>query len=493
MVVTDQNIKRRIAIVGGGISGLTAAFHLQQSAPHIDYDVFEAQPRWGGVLHTTRKRGFLIENSADSYLDTPEQPWATQLATDLRLGDQLIAPNVEFRRAKILFRGRLHDVPAGFYLTTTTEWKPLFRSKLLSWSGKLRLACESLIPQKNDERDESLREFAVRRVGREVYERLVQPLVSGIYSADPERLSVAAALPRLVEWEQNFGSLTAGLRADRLAEQAHRDRTLRDTEDAGSGARYARFRTLRGGMGTWIEALVHGLRPASLHPSHCVLALQHGQGAAWSLSIVDPQSRAHNLEYDGIVLATPHWSTAAIVESVAPKLARALRQISSASIAIVSVGMHRHQLSIQPDCFGIVVPLIEQRNMIAVSFSSIKFPGRAPAEQELVRVFVGGACQSELLDHDDAALEQLVMHELQNVLGMTGQPLCTHVSRWMHLTPQYELGHAQRLQAIQSHLDSMPAVAITGNAFHGIGIPQCIRQAQQNTDLVRAAVQPRSS
>lgn len=485
--MSDRVSSRRIAIVGGGISGLTAAFHLQQTAPHLHYDLFEAQDQWGGVLQTTVQDGFLIERSADSYLDTPQQPWATQLAQDLGLADQLIEPNLEFRKAQILFRGQLHDVPAGFYLTATTHWKSLFRSPLLTWPGKLRLACEPWVPKKQDDREESLRQFAQRRVGREVYERLVQPLVAGIYSADPDRLSVSAALPKFVEWEQDFGSLTAGLRAERAASADSSGSSSRASQ-IGSGARYAQFRTFRQGMKTWAESLTSKLRPTSLHRAHRVSAVRHGPNGSWLLQFLDADSRMHCQQYDGVLLATPHLITAAIMEPVAPGLSNVLRQVGAASVAIVSVGLNRRQLSVRPHCFGIVVPLIEQRNMIAISFSSMKFPDRAPEECELARVFVGGACHERLLDLEDSQLQELALRELRDVLGMSGEPRCVHLSRWMQSTPQYELGHALRLQAIQDHLMPLRTIAIAGNAFHGIGIPQCVHQARQSAARIQDAL-----
>ena len=470
---------------------MSAAFHLQRIAAElpyeVQYDVFEARERWGGVLQTTRNRGFLVESSADSFLETSDQPWGMQLVEQLGLSDQLIEPRVDSRKARILFRGCLHDVPPGFYLTATTQLGAVFNSNLLSLRGKLRLACERFVPRKIGNQEESLRQFAVRRVGREVFERLVQPLVAGIYTADPDRLSVAAALPKFVMWEQQFGSLTAGLRAERATERLPNESTRNASGVTESGARYAMFRTLRNGIGALIEALCRHLRPESMHPSHRVSAIRKGLESPWQLLVTNAEGRGMSIEYDGVLFAAPHLSTAVMLKSMAPKLATALNQVPSASVAIVSIGIHRDQLNAAPDCFGIVVPLVEQRDIIAASFSSVKFPDRAPDQHELIRVFIGGACQASLLENDDNTLRQIAIREIREILGITGEPLLCDVCRWTQATPQYELGHAARLDNVLRLLEPLRTLAITGNAFHGIGIPQCIHEARQNVERLLAA------
>ena len=475
-MTNSSNHQNRVAIIGGGISGLAAAYYLQRSMPQCDYTVFEAQAAWGGVLQTKRQDGFLIERSADSFLDTAEQPWAGQLVRELGMEAALISTDARFRKARVLHAGQLHDIPAGFQLMAPAKVGPILGSRLLSWRGKARLIGERFVPPTPDDHEETLAQFARRRVGQEAFERLVQPLVSGIYTADPDKLCMQAALPRFPEWERRYGSLTAGLRAQTKT----RHQSPADT----SGARYAAFRSLRDGMESLVAGLVAKLRPASLRLETPVEALSAAAGG-WRVTLENERESQY---FQAVILATPPHVAARIVAPADVHLQALLDGIYSASVAIVSLGVKKSQLAKPLNYFGVVIPLIERRDIIAASFSSVKFADRAPADQELIRVFIGGDCHHDLLQNDDRALCDIACRELREILGLSGDPVVLDIARWHQRTPQYHLGHRLRCASIRDQLDQLTGLEIAGNALHGIGVPHCIRSGQQAAERVVACL-----
>jgi oxygen-dependent protoporphyrinogen oxidase len=457
--------KRTIAVIGGGISGLATAYYLQQLCPSAQIELFEAQPQLGGVLQTGYREGCLHEWSADNFLVTPELPWAMRLAEEIGYADQMIETNTAHRRALVYWNERLHPIPEGFQLMAAASPWPILRSSLLTWRGKLRLGYERFVPPRLDGADESLQQFATRRVGREAYERLVQPLVAGIYTADPERLSVAAALPQFPAMEKRCGSLTSGMR-QRAAES-------RNSETA-SGARYSMFFAPRQGMSDWIKHLAAQIAPSTIHTNCDIHAAHLLPGDRWKLVGLTHSPTQY---FDGLVLAVPTWRAAKLLGNSAPELAAQLMHIRYANAAVVSLAIDSHQLARPVDAFGIVIPAAAHRQILAISFSSVKFPGRAPEGKVLVRVFVGGACQEPLVDLDDSAMRQLVLAELRHTLKLRGEPLWIDIRRWYQATPQYELGHLQRIASIEQQLDRYPTLALAGNGYRGVGIPQCIQRA----------------
>ncbi len=363
----------RIAIVGAGITGLSAAVRLAQAPLPPRIKVFEAANRPGGVLATERVDGYLVERSADSFLVNSQLPWAERLAAATGY-EAFLKPRPTYQRALLLSQGRLSPVPEGFYLAAAVDLGNVLRSPLLSWRGKLALAFERFVPRRIDDQDESLADFARRRVGEEVFQRLVQPLVSGIYSADPEQLSMAAALPQLVEMERHHGSLTAGLRQRRVE------------MGRSAGARYAMFRAPREGIGHFVAHVAARLPGGSLRTGTSVSRISRLPGHRWQIDI-DGGSET----FDGLILTTPTAVTGRLVASTASRLAEALRGIPSASVAIVCLGYRRDQVAHPLDAFGLVVPYVEHRDIVAISFASNKFMGRAPEGHVLLRVFLGGA------------------------------------------------------------------------------------------------------
>ncbi len=454
--------RKRLAIVGGGIAGLAAAHRAQELDPTAEISLFEASDRLGGVLSTIRQDGYLIERSADSFITN--LPCAIDLCRRIGFEEQLIPTDAAHRSALVVSRGKLYGVPEGFLLMAPGKLWPLARSPLLSVRGKLRMAWEYFVKARRGGEDESLGAFARRRLGREAFERLVQPLVGGIYTADPEKLSLAATLPRFLEMERQHGGLIRAMRATRQSSSpGDRD---------GSGARYGLFVAPRDGMSSLVDALAAKL------PAGCVQLNSRIERIAYANSRWRLSNNQENLEFDALILATPSPVAAAQLAKVDVALAADLAAIEHAGSAVAVLAYDRGQIAHPLNGFGFVVPAVERRRILSASFSSIKFPGRAPAGKVLIRVFLGGAMQPEMLRLADEELLQIAQEELQQLLGARGNPELKLLFRWHAAMPQYHLGHLERLARINQRLTQIPSLALAGNAYEGVGIPQCIRSGE---------------
>jgi oxygen-dependent protoporphyrinogen oxidase len=467
---------RRVAVVGGGITGLAAANRLLELAPSLNVTLFEARDRLGGVLETVKADGFSTERSADNFITNV--PWGLDLCRRIGFEDQMVPTNSTHRQAFVVRRGRLRKIPEGFLIMAPSRLGPIVATPILSPWGKLRLACEYFVPPRRagDDEDESLADFAIRRLGREVYERLVQPLVGGIYTADPKRLSLAATMPRFLEMERQYGSLTRAA----LREAAAR----RNRDASSSGARYSMFVAPREGISSLIAQLAARLPDATVRCEAPVERMTRAADGQWVLSVGGRE--ASTLSFDGLLVALPARQAGPLLAKVDSQLAAWLGQIPYAPCAIVSLGYRRAEIDHRLDGFGFVVPQIENRKILSVSFSSVKYPGRAPQGHELLRTFVGGACQSELVDLPDDALLDLVTTELGQLLGIRGRPVFQRIDRWPAAMPQYHLGHGQLVEKIERYTETLPGLALAGNAYHGVGMPHCIHSGEQAAEQIYA-------
>ncbi len=463
-------MRQRVAIIGGGVSGLAAAYHLHQLAPHIEIKLLEASSHLGGVIQTSRQDGFLIENAAENFITTSR--CAVELCERLGLADQLVRTQPVRRQASVVCNGRLEPIPSGFVVMAPSRIWPLLSTRILSVLGKLRVAWEYFVPRRKDLRDESLESFVCRRFGPEMFRRLVQPLVGGIYTADPSRLSVAATMPRFLQMEREYGSLIRGML---------RQNRKKGESDSSGGAGYNQFMTLRGGMSTLIDALADALPAGSVQTEAPVCSIVARQRECcgkkhWAIRM------AHGspawLDADGIIVAAPAKHAASILATTDSQLADELREIEYASCAVVSLAYRRDEIKQPLDSFGFVVPLAENRLILSGSFSSLKYPGRAPEETVLMRVFIGGACQSGLLRLPSEQLIELAEGELSELLKIEGKPLLRKVKRLNEAMPQYHVGHEERVASVQRLLTQHPALALAGSSVHGIGIPGCIQSGQ---------------
>jgi oxygen-dependent protoporphyrinogen oxidase len=490
----DQKIagERRILILGGGITGLAAAVRLQELAANHDaagdrasrvtWELWESRDRLGGVLQTESADGFLIERSADSFLN--QIPAAYRLAERVGFTDQLIAPNAGNRRASVLHAGQMHPVPDGFMLMAPSAIAPMWRTKLLSWEAKLRMAGELLIePRAKEVEDESLASFAIRRFGREAYERLIQPLIGGIYTADPWKLSLRATLPRFLDMEREHGSLIRAIAMNRGNGQT------KEAPTGQSGARYNQFLAPRHGMSSWVDAIASKLprEQIKLQRSVTRIARVNHQWHVWHHGADQPAI------FDSLLTTAPAPKAAELLAKVSPALAMELRAIPYAGSCVVALGYHRDQFARPPQGFGLVVPAIEGRRIIAVSHSSNKFPGRAPDDSVLLRVFVGGALQPELADLPDEQLLRITEAELRDLYGLQGSPRIARIARWERAMPQYHLGHVERIARIEALAAQLPGLALAGAAYRGVGIPQCCAEGERAVEkLGDAAAGPLS-
>lgn len=452
------SVKPRVVIVGGGITGLAAAHHLLELGG-LDVEVFDAAGSPGGLLATEYVGDYLIERGADSFITN--KPAAIDLCMRLGLESELIPTDSRYRTSLVLRDGQPTQVPRGFQLLMPTQLEPLLQSPLLSEEGKRRVMQEASIAAPPSLTDESVASFVRRRFGDELFDRLAQPMVGGIYTADPDKLSLLATLPRFLHMEQEYGSLANAAAAMK-------------PEDA-SGARYGLFVSLRKGIAQLVDSLVSQIdRKQTIHTERPVRSISR-DGQAWV--VTDSSGRIDT--FDAAIVATSAWRAAETLENASSSLATALREIEYASSAVVCT-VHRLQDIAHPmDAFGLVIPSIENRRILAVSFASRKFPDRAPDDSIVLRTFVGGAMQPEILDNNDNDLTKIVQEELSDIFGCRGRPLHTMVTRYDRAMPQYHLGHIQRVQKIRSLADSLPRFEIAGNAYEGVGIPDSVLSGEE--------------
>lgn len=462
-------------MIGGGISGLAAAHRLIELNPSCDLTLWEAGPRLGGVLSTVHRRGFEVEQSADNFITTV--PWAVELCKRLGLGDQLVQTNPANRRAYVVRRGRLHTLPEGFLMMAPTRLWPLAVTAILSPWGKLRAAIEYFIPPRREQGDESMAGFVRRRLGREAFDRLVEPLVSSVYAADMEKLSLLATLPRFREMELEHGSLIRAMR---------RQMKTRRHAKSESGARYSMFVTLRAGLSSMVEAIAARLPEGAVRLSTPIERIERA-GDRWRLSPGLPSLRHQNAppnglaaeEFDAVILATPSGTAARLFRPIDAELADQVGSIEHSGTAVVSLGYGREQVGHPLRGAGAVVPAIENSPILACSFSSQKYSHRAPEGKVLLRVFVGGARRPDLPIMEDEKLLPLVTEHLAQLLGAHGRPCFCDIAHWPGTMPQYHVGHKELVGRIEARVAELPALELCGNAYHGVGIPDCIHGGEQ--------------
>jgi len=463
----------RVVVIGAGITGLAAAHRIRELAAKREFPleviVLDRAAHTGGPLATVRCDGFTIETGADSILS--EKPQAGELARRLGLGDDLIPTREEFRRTRVVHNGRLVDIPDGFSLMAPSRLGPVMRSDLFSTRAKLRIALEPLVPKRKDRRDESLAAFVTRRLGREVLDRVAQPLAGGIYTADPSRLSIAATTPRFVEMEQRHGSVIRGLR---IAERERAKLVGKVARALGtSGARFSLFYTLRNGIGSLPDALAASL-------GECVrLGVEVKQISPRADGCAIVTDSGEEIFADAAICAAPAFAAARMIRAAEPHLADLLGAISYASAATVNLAFCESDFPAPPNSFGFVVPIIERRRIIAGSFTSLKFENRAPAGMILARVFIGGQLQTAMMQLDDDAMVAVAREEFRELLGVTAAPAFAIVRRWPDSMPQYEVGHLDRVAEIERAAAAIPRLALAGAAFRGVGIPDCVRGGEQ--------------
>jgi oxygen-dependent protoporphyrinogen oxidase len=453
---------RKVAVLGAGISGLAAGFRLQELArergTELDIAVYERSSRTGGCIQTLHDDGLTMELGPDSLLI--DKPAAANLLRRLSLDGEIVDMRAEFKGARIVHRGRLHRIPPDFRLFTPTSLPALLTSGIFSPMGLARAAMEPFIPKRTSGGDESLASFVTRRFGREVLDRLAQPLIGGIYSGDPERLSMQATLPQFLELEQRYGSLVRAMQAS-------------------SGKRAAmRLVSLRGGLGTIADALRRRLSGA-IHAQSAVTALAF-DGTRWTIAFEEGATA----QADAIVCALPAHVAAPLLRPHDALLAAALERIRYNSIATVNLLYDAADGSSLPRSSGFVVPFIERRSITAATFTTQKYPERAPEDALLVRAFIGGALQPQLVDLADDELVQIARREFAELAGLHASPKGSVVRRWRRFLPEYGVGHVELVADVEKRAAALPGLSLAGSAYHGVGIPDCVATGEAGAESV---------
>lgn len=470
---------KRIIIIGGGITGLSAAYRLFELGSEqnlaLDVTLIEARDRLGGVIHTIKQDGFLIDSGPDNFITA--KPWALALTRRLGLESELLTTNASYRRAMVVRRGKLLPIPEGFLLMAPTRFVPMIATPLFSLPGKLRMAMDIFIPARKTNNDESLASFVTRRFGREALDRAVQPLISGIYTADPANLSLRATMPRFLDLESKYGSVIKGMRMEGKRQKAK-----------GSGARYGMFVTFRHGLQTLIHSLKDRLNHVCFRLNTHVVRVEKratdSAASSWRVELKDGTS----IEADGVIITGPSKHAARLLTGVDEKLAEQLSTVQYASSAVIHLAYRREQVAHPMDAFGCVVPITERRNIIAASFSSVKYEGRAPAGHVLLRAFMGGALYPEMLQRNDEELIAAARRDLDDLLGITTPPLFALVHRWPDSMAQYHVGHLDRVAAIRKQLSRHKGLELGGNGFEGVGVPDCVCAGERAAEELLAGL-----
>ncbi|MGA7340833.1 MAG: protoporphyrinogen oxidase [Terracidiphilus sp.] len=465
----------RIAILGGGIAGLAGAYELEKArtaGSPVEYTLFEARPQLGGSLASEIVDGAVLERGPDSFLT--EKPAAAELCRELGLGGELIPSNDAARKTWIVIRNRLVALPDGLMFLVPTKLVPTALSGLFSFSTKIRMAIELLHPPRAAQGDESVAALVERHFGAEAVDRLADPLLSGIYGGDAAQLSAQTVLPRLVEMERRYGSLTRGMLA---AHRQMRTRAESSAQNASSGGG-AIFTTLRGGMQQLVAALSARLDPASIRSATPVSAL-YKDCEGWRV-----EAGGESSAFDAVIAASPAWAAGVLLSPIDPELGAELGAIPYSSSITVNLIYDGSRLGPLPDGFGFLVPASEGRAMLACTLVHRKFLGRTPPGKAVLRAFLGGQKNEVLLAERDASLVATVRRELGEILGAKVippnlEPEHAQVSRWRRAMAQYSVGHKERMTRIAERVAALPGLRLAGNAYDGIGIPDCIRLGRQ--------------
>lgn len=460
---------KRVAIIGGGISGLSAAFYLErlrQDGVEVEYVLYEASPRSGGSMFSERVDDCVVEAGPDSFLT--EKPWAEVLAREIGLADQLIGSNDAQRKTYILVNGKLVIIPDGLMFMVPTKILPIVATRLFSFGTKLRMAAEWLHPPRRSKEDETVAALVKRHYGSEMVDRLADPLLSGVYGGEAATLSVRAVLPRFANMEAKHGSLGRGMLASRK----------KFAPMIGNAKPLPLFTSMKEGMQQMVDGVVARVNRAALRTSSPVREIKFCD-REWRVS-----SSGGTESYDGTVIAVPAPVASALLRFVQPELAGELREIAYSSSVTVTLGYGKEVLDALPPGFGFLVPRTEGKRMLACTFVHTKFPHRAPPDRALLRVFLGGSRDEEILFVSEAKIMETVRAELKQILNITAEPRFSRVYKWKGAMAQYGVGHLERVERIERLRRTLPGLTLAGNAYRGIGVPDCIQSGKKAAEEI---------
>lgn len=475
-----NNSSANVVIIGGGITGLSLAWYLQQTGQQrgqsISYALLESSNRWGGKILTehlpqTDGEPFVIEGGPDSFIT--QKPWGLQLARELGLGEALLPTNDQKRQVFVLNKGSATPLPDGVMLIVPTRFKPFALSPLLSPLGKLRMGLDLFIPRRKDKADETLADFIRRRLGHEALDKIAEPLMSGIYNAEAERQSLLATFPRFRALEEQHGSLIKGM----LAARKH-PAPPPGTGQSGNGQRAPSvFVSLANGMSQLVTTLCTRLT-GDCRLNATVQGVSRQPQGGYTVTLTN----GDQITAQAVVFATPAYVAAKLLDNLAPAAAQQLNQIRYVGTGTISLAFKASELNHPLNGFGIVIPRSEERQINAITWSSTKFDRRAPAGHQLLRLFFGGSRTPRMMDLDDETLVSTVRRELAEIMGVQATPLFHRIYRWPRANPQYDVGHLERVAAIEAALP--PGLFVTGSPYRGVGVPDCVHQAQETATRV---------
>ncbi len=445
-------------VVGAGISGLAAAVELQSRG--IEVTVLEASNRAGGPIRTDVQGGYVIDAGPDSFLST--KPGGIAFAERLGMGNEVIDTSPDGGGTFIVHGGQMEPLPEGITMLVPTQFRQILQSPLLDLQGKLRLLADYVIPAREGESDESVASFMQRRVGRQAFENLAEPLLSGIFAGDANRLSILSTFPRLRDAERQHGGLIRAALASRRPAANH----------AAPSRRHTPFVSFGGGLGRIVDAAVDRIGTQNVLLDREVTAIEK-RGSSYEVISRD----GARYEADGIVLATPAKPAAKLLGEIAPEAARSLTTIPYVSSATVSMAFRASEVQLETGGRGFVVPRVEGFDLTAVTWSSRKFAGRAPEGGVLLRGFVGRAGNEGPAFLPDDQLIDIVRRDLARITGLRADPIFARVYRWHDGMPQYHVGHGALVNRIRREVDAISGLALIGAAYHGVGIPDCITSA----------------
>ena len=464
--------RKRVAIIGGGITGLAAAYELtlqaRQSNTRIEIELFEQAPDPGGKIITKKDDPYLVEGGPDCFI--VEKPWAIQLVKELGLENELLNTSSGASGTFVFDNNALHRLPEGVMMMVPTKPLPFLASKLISWPGKIRMACDIFIPKRKETGDETLASFVRRRLGQEALDKMAEPLIGGIHAGNPENMSLLSTFPRFLEMEQDGGSLIVGMlkRQKKMVEMMKK-------RPATTGPKRTFFISLNEGLGRLVDELATVIGHEKIHCNRKVSQLKPTSDGGW---LIEDENRASTMA-DALIVTTETYAAAGMLKNELPRLADLLNEIPYVSSATISMAFPRQAIPHPLDAYGFIVPKIANRRIMAVTWSSIKWAHRAPQGMVLLRAFVGGAQRQELAACDDQAMLNLVKEELSSIMGITTAPEKSWIYRWPQGMPQYIMGHLDRLDAIEAITKQQKGLYLAGAGYRGIGIPDCINQGRQ--------------
>ncbi len=448
--MSGSSNSKKVAIIGGGIAGLSAAYDLSRAG--VESILFEKRPRLGGVIETQNWEHCVFDTGPDSFIS--QKPELLTLIKELGMGDEVIGSNDHQRTTYIVKKGRLIALPDGVMMIVPSKVMPMVKSPLLSWGTKIRMGMELLRKPNGNSGDRSVAEFVVDHFGQETLDYLAEPLLSGVYGGDPAKLSIASVLPRFLEMEKKYGSLGKAVMT-----------APKPPAPPPGAPPSSLFRSLKSGMSTVVNALakfanVRHETVEAIEPGYRVRA-----GGEW-------------IDADRVIIAAPSWSAAAILRGMDPALAAKLEQIDYSSSLTLSLVYKNSEYDGKRAGFGFLVPAKERQRVAAATFVGTKFPYRTPEDKLVLRCFLGGAGDEAILSESDEYVVRVAKDELKRILGVTVEPIHQIIARWPRSMAQYTVGHAGRIRDIKDHVAKYPGLFLAGNAYEGIGLPDCVRMGR---------------